>query len=263
MFYVEEEIAGNLTCPQCKSKYVDPRLIPCMDTLCNSCIQVLTENNEINCPFCQLKHPVPENGFASNKTISQMLNLRAHEVYRSSRVEKLKLKLARVCELTGDFKFQLENSAAIVSEHCRGVKDDVNTLIEAKKTELEDMRSVLLSKIDNYEQDCLNNIQKINAQALAEQIAQMNKFASECRDYLNGFELNEKVVNEQNRAAKDRIGNLEKLLSELKGTHFCGQLLKFKQDETAKIQPIGKFVFDTLDLPKDMKVDHFSLEPGE
>jgi hypothetical protein len=261
MFFGEEEIATNLICPRCKTKFVDPRIIvPCCETLCFGCIEDLTitdKKDQISCHFCLTNHAVPKDGFASNKLIAQMLSLRANEVYRGANMEKFKQKLARIETLTDEFKSKLENSTLIINEYCRDVKTQMDLLVETKKKELDDMREEFVTRIDTYEQECVSNLQQLDTQIFLDRVDQANKFASEWKSYLKNFKIDEEVVSEPSRQVDGHVASLEKLLKELKGAQFNGRLLSFKASES-KTDPIGTIEFETLEVLKDSQIKELS-----
>jgi hypothetical protein len=200
MFYSAEEIVASLNCPKCDTKFVDPRIIvPCCETLCLSCIESLTVGDEINCHFCVgCKHSIPPNGFASNKTILQLLDLRANEFYRGSNIETLKAKLARIQNLAYDFKEQMATSTLIVHKHCREVKTQIDLFVETKKQQLDNLRDELLKKIDSYEQECAEKCHNHNTgDNKTLHIDQVNQFVHELTAYLTNFKIDEDLVSQR------------------------------------------------------------------
>ena len=61
MFYEEQQIDEMLKCGHCKLKFDDPRMLPCGQTICNSCLETILasvkkENNCFKCPLCKEIH---------------------------------------------------------------------------------------------------------------------------------------------------------------------------------------------------------------
>jgi PHP family Zn ribbon phosphoesterase len=57
MYYNQETIESELECKLCKNQFNDPRLLPCGNTCCLSCIiSISIEDGEFKCPCCELKH---------------------------------------------------------------------------------------------------------------------------------------------------------------------------------------------------------------
>jgi hypothetical protein len=253
MFFRTDEVDCNLTCPRCKTKFLDPRIIiPCLETLCNNCIEQLTENNEINCYFCDVKHPISDLGFGSNKILAKLLEVKANEINRSQNAELLKQNLKQCQIQVDEYKSKIDNSQFIISEHCRVVKTQINLFFETKMRELDDSRNKMLKEVDIYEVECSKHWQELDTKLLRDQVDQMSKFISECTDYLNKFLIDENVISEKRRDAFDHLDNLDKLQKELKGAQFNGRLLTFKQSEL-NVDSIGEFGHDELEMPQHVQ----------
>lgn len=114
MFYEQSQIRSNLVCRNCKQTYDEPKLLPCGETICNNCITLLIRKNQeekpcIKCVFCEDFHPVPENGFTTNKLILKLLNEQPSEVYRGKNAEELKDSLKNIENLANNIIEKLEN----------------------------------------------------------------------------------------------------------------------------------------------------------
>jgi hypothetical protein len=231
MFYSEEEIATSLVCPRCETKFVDPRIIvPCFETLCINCIEDLTvtNNTEINCHFCRRRHPIPENGFALNKTIiTQLLDKKPNEIYRASLVEALNEKINRVKDRKDELKSKWDASATEINEFCREIKTQIDLVVETKKKMLDDMRDVYLKRVDSYKQECLVNLAQFDSTSLLAGLEQANKFVDEISGYLKSLKTDQDV--RQKSFKVEQLAHLDELVQQLKLDQFNnGQLLRFK-----------------------------------
>jgi hypothetical protein len=249
MFYCEEEIASSLICPKCQRKFVDPRIIvPCCETLCMSCIEAASSRhlNEFDCHFCGLKHALPEAGFAPNKTIARLLDLRANELFRGSSIEKLKEKLARIQKRVDTARSEVSRSRLVLNEHCSEVKAQVDLLVETKKQELDLKRDELLQQIDAYEQECVARLADIDRAQITLKMDQASEFACDANAYLKNFQIDENLLSEQSQEADSYLENLDKLLVQLKLAQFNGKLLRFRANNgsTAGELTIGQIEFD-------------------
>jgi hypothetical protein len=261
MFYLEEQIDRSLMCPRCRARYVDPRiLVPCCETLCQTCIDHLTDTNnnrhEINCYFCRQKHKIPANGFAPNKTIIQLLNVCSAEVYRGAHVETFKTNLSRIQELTSEFESGVEQAAHTLQQHCGKLKADVDEFTETKKKQFDEMRDDLWQKVNSYEQDCQSMMQ--NKWLCCDGVEQASAFAQEWKGYLSSPDIAESVVSRRNREAEHHLGELEELLTQLKSATgpFKWQLLELREnrDETITVELHEQIGF--LQLEEDYSADH-------
>jgi hypothetical protein len=57
------EVEERLNCSVCSERFKDPKVLPCLHSLCHDCIVKLSkiaESSTINCPECQLAVEVRE-----------------------------------------------------------------------------------------------------------------------------------------------------------------------------------------------------------
>jgi hypothetical protein len=235
MFFGEAEIKTNLMCPRCQRKFNDPRILsPCGETLCNTCIEDSSHDNQIDCHFCQVKHPIPAGGFTSNKIIAQMLSLRANEVFRSRTVQSLKEKIARIDKLSDELKSCLENPTLVIGQHCRGMETQIDSLHATRTNELNAMRAELVDKVRSYEQECTNNWHKADTKiTVSDWIKQANTLSAKSREYLRDFIIDEHEISVQSRAAEKQLVSLEGQVKWMRSVLFNGgQMLKLKEKES-------------------------------
>ncbi|XP_070537495.1 tripartite motif-containing protein 2-like [Ptychodera flava] len=62
-----DEHFSDKTCPVCKKNYADPKLLPCLHTVCRGCLTrsygVGVKKGEVKCPVCKEKITLASNGF--------------------------------------------------------------------------------------------------------------------------------------------------------------------------------------------------------
>jgi hypothetical protein len=267
MYYLEEEIASHLICPRCNMKFHDPRIIvPCFETLCAKCIGDLTDDktNEIDCYFCHRKHPTPDgDGFASNKLVIQMLNLKANEFNTNERVRKLGEKLDVIKSRNKELESNMDQSRLIINKHCSEVKAKIDFLIESRKKNLDDMRNKLLQEVDAYEKECVDNLDKIDTKLFLDGINETREFLSDSSDHLKKIRSNDDddddgAIREMIRDADYYLESLETLHHQLKGVQFSGKLLRFKENESSDIESIGFLQLEKLETPKHLEIPQTS-----
>ena len=95
MFYQVKEIDDIIRCPNCQSKFIDPRIIPCGSSMCSNCIVLLEkkERKEFKCPACQESHRIPTSGFLKNVLLAKLVEKQPNIVSRGKRVDDLREKL--------------------------------------------------------------------------------------------------------------------------------------------------------------------------
>jgi hypothetical protein len=180
-------------------------------------------------------------------------------VFRGANVEAVKEKLSRIEQLTDQLKTNIETSELIINEHCRGVKIQIDLVVETKKKELDDLRDECLAIVDADERDCLNDLPKLDTQAFHREVERANKFVQELKDYLKSFRIDYNVVSEQSFACDRHLAELEGSLLHLKGAQFRGQVIKFKPTEL-NIESIGAFQYDTIDVPLYLNTKNLSIK---
>ena len=94
MFFKEEDIAEELVCTICCSKLNDPRILPCGQTHCHTCIKSLIINEHFQCPHCDSIYREPDQvGFPVNLVVANLIKKNAKAIYRNEHVEKLSKNL--------------------------------------------------------------------------------------------------------------------------------------------------------------------------
>ena len=127
MFYEENEINEVTSCPCCKLKYTDPRIVECSSSFCMLCIDSLTNASEngFKCPVCDDFHAKPQNGFLKNSSLAKLCDKKANPVSRGpladtlrAQLDEIKLKLAVLAK-------ENQLGADKIREHCEGLRNDV------------------------------------------------------------------------------------------------------------------------------------------
>lgn len=227
MFYREDEVSDLLNCPHCKYRYADARILPCSETICANCVETLTVNGEFNCPYCNVKH----NGqFLQNKMVMLMLNLKPDDVNRNPFVDEFKQKTVKLKSLVEQLIKSRKCLEIDVYEHCSSIRNQIDLAAEKRILEINDIRSALLTKVDDYEKECVQNIKESNVQSLDDETEKsFQRHIDECDEMLKKFRLDDQLVIKQTEETDLKINHLEKLLVELKYVQFKGEILKFIQ----------------------------------
>jgi hypothetical protein len=82
MFYQADQIDSILICSVCDNKMVDPRILPCGKSVCHKCVDVIadTDKKRIKCHNCGKIHEIPDDGFAKNLSLQELLEFEQKEV---------------------------------------------------------------------------------------------------------------------------------------------------------------------------------------
>jgi ElaB/YqjD/DUF883 family membrane-anchored ribosome-binding protein len=155
--FKSDDVESKLNCPGCKLRYVDPRILtPCFETLCLKCIQSRTDptlGNEIECPFCQLRHPIPEGGYFPNKVIVNLLQVNQSQLYTSQQAQRLGKNLVSLKSLAATVEEKMTKSGLDTHNRFTQLKAQVNLVWEQKRAEIGKIGQNLFKNVEDYEMD--------------------------------------------------------------------------------------------------------------
>jgi tripartite motif-containing protein 56 len=104
------------TCPICFKTFKDPRVLPCGETACNECIQVLAKSSVLDkfpCSMCPQLHLNTD--FMVNRAILKMIEAKNGNVYDKKSVEILKEKLAEIKQKSEQFRMRQRGPGSLSS----------------------------------------------------------------------------------------------------------------------------------------------------
>jgi phage FluMu protein Com len=228
-FFKEDEINQVIVCPCCLNVYVDPRMLPCGDTICFDCAKTIKEESgseEIKCPVCQEVHKVSdETHLPRNKALEQLSNKQAHEIYRNESVEELKSHLREIQSKAELFKYSLGFPEQQIQEYCETLRNLVDLAQNKLKQELDQASDALFRQIDAYEKECLESFKELEAghsgklEKFKEKIVEyedslgeINDFLCEKVNYLKELDIDNREVQNAIEMSKQKLLDLEKHL---------------------------------------------------
>jgi hypothetical protein len=271
MSYRIEEVDQVLTCGICSKVYVDPRVLPCSESACNTCIRKSIERNpkkEFDCNFCHKKHkPSSEKGFLLNGALIKLLktkvdvknkddvNHKVDKVYRDVNINELKSKLAEIKNKCEQFKFSLDNGVDQVREHCIRLRNQVHLETDILIEKAHNFNEILIAEIDKYEQGCIYSFNSKTTKKDNEFdkfILELTEFHSDKTNHLTEFENDEKVVGEEYAKADDYLRKFKNVEKSLKKAKFNGKVAEFRkcQNKHAKTL-IGNLTYNSLTFEID------------
>ena len=90
MFYDSNQIDNELLCKHCEGRLVEPKLLPCGETICSSCEASIQVNDRMfDCLACKQKHKMPKNGLPINKSLFKLLSIMPTNVSRGKSYDLL------------------------------------------------------------------------------------------------------------------------------------------------------------------------------
>ena len=151
MFYEESEISNILNCPNCSSKYKDPKALPCGDIICGNCASKKTK--EFKCLFCSKTHIIPDEGLPNSNLVMKLLEIQADEVYRSENVNILKNNLNKIQKEINELTFGINNGIDYIKEHCLNVRNEIQFATDTIFKEVNDLSESMIDQVKKYEQE--------------------------------------------------------------------------------------------------------------
>jgi hypothetical protein len=163
-FYKEEEIDKELKCPSCFLKFDSPRILPCGDSICFQCIELIkdhSQNEEFKCPVCEEVQNIDVNNLPRNKILEKLLTKEANEIYRNECVEELKISLDKLMYKTEKLENYLNYPHDKITKHSKSLLDQIDLATEQFHQIINDSRDALFNQVKEYEKDCLGNIDSL------------------------------------------------------------------------------------------------------
>ena len=128
MFFEKGEIDSKLICLNCLKRFDEPKILPCGESICKSCLDnlILIDDLLIKCPLCKNEHQIPSNGdFPTQKILVEMLKLKPIKVYRGSLCEKLDAKLASIENRIEIFFNGLNLQEVKIKDYCERLRQRI------------------------------------------------------------------------------------------------------------------------------------------
>ena len=126
------EIDELLSCPYCRDKYDDPRIIECENSFCMPCIELLTKKNSngFQCPVCHEFHEQPKKGYLKNATLAKLCEKKANRVYRSPLADALDAQLDKLKRIMKKLAHENDLGAEEIGEYCHRLRNEVQLHLE-------------------------------------------------------------------------------------------------------------------------------------
>lgn len=262
MFYQEKEIIEHLTCPFCKNRYNDPRILPCSLSICYDCIQLLAinQNGTLKC-VCSNIHQIPPEGFLPNTGLAKLAEKIPNEVYRSEEVETFKLSLSGISQKLNCFKKDLNLGKDKITEYCNAIKNEVQLKTEIVMAKIQQHLSDTIKKVDDYENECLLKYENncISASQYNEELMNAEDFLKKWTTYLSNYSILDKDVSVAKKDSEMPLEKLAKKYDEFQSKLFDGNLIKFADGDDKNGNEIdfnmliGNLIHENLNLTDSIK----------
>jgi hypothetical protein len=150
------------TCGYCNQTYKMPIFLPCHATICEEDLfDLCVSQKDMNCPFCQKTHKIPEKGFSSNINMKDLLAINLAEL------EKSKLLNGNMNSENNDndefseletFKNIVKKPNEFILNHFLNLKKELSSRKEIAIRTINEVYQAKLEEIEKNELKCLNRL---------------------------------------------------------------------------------------------------------
>ena len=147
MFYEASSLDRILICLNCLQRFDKPKLLPCGESICESCLLKLpsTANTNVLCPYCKIYHESSSTfGFPTEKIVAELLQLKPVKVYRGQSILEIEAYLSESKANIQTLMTTLANKIKIINVNSSQLREQVKN-------------NSLCHKIDQYKVECYNN----------------------------------------------------------------------------------------------------------
>jgi hypothetical protein len=234
MFYKKEEANLALICSICSHIFqdADPRVLPCGESACQSCIQnACDSNNQFKCSSCHENHQqVAEKGFPVNKGLLKLMKTKADQVYRNKKVVNLGSKLAQIKTKVDELESKFEND---IREHCIQLKNQVHLQTDVLIEQIYQFDEAMIAEIDEYEKKCVGSFDPkfLKQKSLSKQLREIIEFFDKNSRYLKEFQIDDKQIESALVVADKHLKQLKQENYQTNKIIFSGPLMKFNKNK--------------------------------
>lgn len=241
-----------LKCDECKvsfNSYDQPRILPCGETICSTCLLKIEKramNKRFKCSLCLADHYIPDNGFAINKKMYALITSEPMEISRGYEYDRLQENLNKVLSISKLLFSDCENGHDIISEYCNEQIRLIQLSTENKIEQINKLSDELIAFIREYERKCvesyLNNKKLIKVE-IDKILNEANIFINEKQAYLQQYKIDDKEIKKFNKRSEELQTILSKKSKKLKYSIFDNNLIRF----ISNAQKIDKFEIGNFD----------------
>lgn len=251
MYFKQDDIDSLLECPICNQKFDDPRLIPCGECICNRCLEdkLVRDLSGFNCEFCNEFHKVPVTGFTPVKFLQKLKEKKSYEVYRSETVENFKNNLKQIQRNIEELEISFNTNEDKVTDYCDFLRYDIELATESLMQELTKYRDCFMQTVDNYEKECLKNIEEGEEfkKKFLDTLNEVKKFYSSWNSQLKEHFIDEDEVIRSLTKSVEYLRILNSKKNSLKYFQFNGKILNFKGNtENLTSNLLGSISYNNL-----------------
>ena len=247
MFYEENKISNALDCAKCEERLVDPRILPCGDTICLTCQSTLHVDNKLfECISCIKTHSMPDEGLPVNKGLQALLSLQPDEVSRGPAAENLKESMSEMRKKVTALFFCINNGPDKVKDLCAQLRNDVQLATEQAIQQINLFNEEMIAEIDQYEKDAIRSYHP-NKEEANKTVKELESFQSKWQEYLKQSQLSHDQVLKANAEAAKLVERADDELFNLDSLLFSDGSLKFtKNPFKLEKKSLGSFELEEM-----------------
>lgn len=218
MFVQEEILFDNLKCTICHKIFQDPVMLPCGETVCNTCItdfiedQSSEKSGQFKCCACDEDHSIPvTKGFPKSKRMSSLIEIKPKNVNRGKFIEKFKADINQCISEINRIKSSLETKEETVKDYFEAKRQQIYQVTESKINELNKKSIELLERIDELESEHLENLKNVQTQKqIEDDLKKAAEFCEIWTEKLKKPETSEEEVEKERNQLDDHLKSVQK-----------------------------------------------------
>jgi hypothetical protein len=164
----------------CNKYFKEPIALPCGDTICKEHLNNL--DTTYKCPICDEEFIIPDEGFRINKKMNDAIKDNTHLTGQHKQVKYLLDQLERMID-----NFHKSNSAnpqLYIHEYFAAIRNKIDLHRDQMIESIHKRSEELLNKLNNMEQECYQNEQKLEKTDYKEKNKdKMNELVEKLREF--------------------------------------------------------------------------------
>jgi hypothetical protein len=227
-----EKINSLFNCELCQDLIVDPVVLPCGETVCKIHTEDLSQMEK--CKFCMDNHKTPRNGFPSNKSLKNLLDLKANRISLNfSKFNDYRTTLADLNTKLKEFEEINNDPENYISEYFGELTRQVDL-----------RRETLIKDIHHHSDELLQNIDRLKEECVAN-----SKKATKIKDSINAIKTKMNILNQT-------FDTLD--MDELKHEEILSQ--RKSKEVSDLLEPVLKYYKMELQGKKDYKLTSVAIK---
>lgn len=154
-----QAIKNLIICNICKSRLVDPIILPCGQTVCSSHTSNLALTS-FECILCSKSHDIPQDGFIKNLSISKALSTNIDCEFFGAEYLQARESLEKLDKTLNEYKLVYNDKLLFLYEFFSTLENRVDLCAEIIRVSLDEKFEQVRAKIKKYKNECEQNLGK-------------------------------------------------------------------------------------------------------